>query len=135
MKTKVNITIVVDANPIIAALIGGSSREIFFDRKFGFITTEFTIEEVKKYFPVIAKKAGTSEELVSLAFSLLPVKIYPKQFYYHKIRKAKELIGKKDKKDVDILALALISQSPLWSQDKHFEGIVQIKLLKTKDLL
>ncbi len=42
-----NITIVVDANPIIAALIGGSSREIFFDRRFEFITTEFTIEEVR----------------------------------------------------------------------------------------
>ncbi|MCD6371758.1 MAG: hypothetical protein J7L39_03505 [Candidatus Aenigmarchaeota archaeon] len=53
-----NITIVVDANPIIAALIGGSSREIFFERRFEFITVEFTIEEVKKYLPVIAEKAG-----------------------------------------------------------------------------
>ena len=130
-----NITIVVDANPIIAALIGGSSREIFFDRRFGFITTEFTIEEVKKYIPAIAEKAGVDEKLVYLAFSLLPVKIYPKQFYYRKIRKAKELIEKKDKKDVDILALTLISQSPLWNQDRHFEGIGQIRLLKTKDLL
>ncbi|MCD6371757.1 MAG: hypothetical protein J7L39_03500 [Candidatus Aenigmarchaeota archaeon] len=81
------------------------------------------------------KRQGVNEELVYLAFSLLAIKVYPKQFYYHKIRKAKELIERKDKKDVDILALALITQSPLWTQDRHFEGIGQIKLLKTKDLL
>jgi len=38
-------TIVVDANPIISALIGGYSREVLFDHSFQFITTEFTIED------------------------------------------------------------------------------------------
>ena len=37
----------VDANVIISALIGGSSRDILFDHRYDFLTAEFTFEEVK----------------------------------------------------------------------------------------
>ena len=43
------IKIIIDATPIISALIGGISREIIFDNTYEFLTTEFTINEVKKY--------------------------------------------------------------------------------------
>ena len=129
------ITVVADANPIISALIGGTSREIFFDRRFGFITSEFTIKEVKKYIPVIAQKLEMPTHHIEIALALLPISVYRKEFYKSKIEKAEALIAKRDKKDVDILALALATNNPLWSQDKHFEDISQIKLLKTKDLL
>ena len=52
------VTIIVDANPIIAALLGGTSRSIFFEKKFRFCTTEYTINEVHKYIPYIAEKSG-----------------------------------------------------------------------------
>ncbi|WP_457555604.1 PIN domain-containing protein [Candidatus Pyrohabitans sp.] len=41
--------IVVDANPIISALIGGASREVFFRRTFKFATSEYTLKEVRKF--------------------------------------------------------------------------------------
>jgi len=40
---------VVDAQPFFAALLGGAARKIFFDPRFRFITTDFTLGEVKKY--------------------------------------------------------------------------------------
>jgi len=41
------ITIVVDAQPFFAALLGGTARKIFFDPHFRFITTDFTLGENK----------------------------------------------------------------------------------------
>lgn len=52
------ITIVVDANPILSALLGGYARRIFFNKHFEFVTTEFTLAEVKNYLPLVAEKSG-----------------------------------------------------------------------------
>lgn len=126
-------TIIVDANPIISALIGGFSREVFFDHNFNFITTRFTIKEIKKYIPYIAEKAKISEKFIESFLHLLPIKIYSKDEYQKWIEKAKSLIV--DEKDVDILALALKTNHPIWSNDPHFEGIKEISLIKTKDFV
>lgn len=52
-----------------------------------------------------------------------------------KIKQANVLMKSKDQKDAEILSLALKLRLPLWSNDRHFEGIKGIRLLKTKDLL
>jgi hypothetical protein len=39
------ITIAVDAQPFFSALLGGAARKIFFDPRFKFITTDFTLSE------------------------------------------------------------------------------------------
>ena len=127
------IKIIVDATPIISALIGGTSREILFDPTYEFLTTEFTINEVKKYLPYIGKKSKILLEQIEESLELLPLTIYTKGFYSDKIEKARQLIEYIDKKDIDILALALKTSNPLWSEDTHFEKISQINLLKTKD--
>jgi predicted nucleic acid-binding protein len=43
------IVIVVDANVILSALLGGSARFILFKTEFNFVTTKHTLQEVKKY--------------------------------------------------------------------------------------
>ncbi|MEA1993950.1 MAG: PIN domain-containing protein [Euryarchaeota archaeon] len=129
------ITVVVDANPIIAALIGGTSRSIFFDRRFRFCTTKHTVNEVQKYIPYISEKSGIEEDTVEYALSLLPIHYYSKESYTDKLKKAEELIGFIDKKDVNILSLALMLHAPLWSEDRDFEKVEGITLLKTKDLI
>lgn len=55
------IIIAIDANIIISALIGGVARLILFESKFEFITTEFTISEVRKYLPRLSKKFGIDQ--------------------------------------------------------------------------
>jgi len=116
--------ITVDANPILSGLIKGVASRVFWSPKIKeFATTEFTFNEVRKYIPILANKAGIKEEIIILDLSLLPIKIYQKDFYKDKINKAKELIEKRDPKDVDILALTLKLQIPLWTNDKDFNEI------------
>ncbi len=127
-------SIVVDANILISALIGGESQRILLSNNYDFLTTEFTILEVEKYILLVSKKTGFSEEEIKFALRLFPVQIFNNSFYSKFISKAKELIEKLDPKDVDILALSLATGHKLWSNDAHFEGINEIKLLKTGDL-
>lgn len=127
------IKIIIDAAPIISALIGGASREIIFDPTYDFLTTEFTIKEVAKYIPYISKKSKACIDEVKELIELLPITIHNRDFYEEEINSAKKLIENKDKKDIDILALAIKTSCPLWSEDKHFKGIKEINLLQTKD--
>ncbi len=127
------IIVVVDANPIISALLGGFAREIFFRHDFEFATAEFTLQEVKKYIPYISKKSGKSEKFLYFLLALLPVRVYSRLKYDSFLPKAERLI--KDKNDQDILALALALNCPLWSNDQHFEEIIEIRQVKTKDFV
>lgn len=128
------IKIAVDANPIISALIGGISREILFNHRFDFITTEYSINEVGKYLPFISEKSGVGLQEIQEMLSLLPIKIYSLRHYKSLIGMANKIIGNIDEKDVDILALSFKEDCFLWSEDKHFRN-KEIKLIRTKDLL
>ena len=129
------ITIAVDAQPFFSALLGGVARRILFDPRFKFITTEFTLNEVKKYISFIAEKAKKQEKDILQALELLPVISCPQQKYHNKVLTAKQLIEWRDPKDVDILALALSTQAILWTEDKDFDNIPGIFIVHTKDLL
>ncbi len=129
------ITIAVDAQPFFSALLGGAARKIFFDPRFKFITTEFTLSEVKKYIHFIAEKSGKQEKAILQALKLLPIISYQQQYYQQKRLTAEQLIGGRDPKDVDILSLVLTTQAILWTEDKDFDEIPGILLVHTKDLL
>ncbi len=125
------IVIAVDANPIISALIGGFAREVLFFHNFEFITTEYTLLEVKKYIPYICKKTGVSEDLLKILLQRVLVKIYSFEKYSSFISQAELLIS--DPKDVDILALA--ENCPLWSNDQHFKNVKAVRIITTKDFI
>lgn len=131
------IIVAVDANIILSALLGGKPSKILFDEKFQFITTQFTIEEVKKYLPSLEKKLGVPNRRLVSFLNKLPLQVYDRDFYQDKIKKSQKMIAQIDKKDIEILALALKFKTFLWSQDKHFEEVKKTKekvsTLKTQD--
>ena len=132
------IRIIVDANIIISALLGGKPRFILFDSKFEFVTTPFTLKEVQKYIPLISKKSGVSEKEVKDGLNLLPIKIIPLSYYQEYIKEAKEIMESIDKDDIEIFALYLREKTYLWSEDKDFDKAknkIKINLLKTEDFL
>lgn len=65
------IVVVVDANIILAALLGGKPSIILFDSKFEFITARFILKEVEKYIPFIVKKSGMPEKEIKEGLELL----------------------------------------------------------------
>jgi predicted nucleic acid-binding protein len=118
--------IVVDANPIISALISdqsAASRIMWCGAIEELATTAHTIAEVRKYLPELARKAGRSEELLQLDLQLLPLVIYEREIYREKLKEAHAQIGERDPSDVELLALALRLQSPIWSNDRDFENV------------
>lgn len=129
------IIVAVDANIILSALLGGKPSDILFNGRFRFVTTEFTLNEVKKYFPRLEKKLGIPQRKLIPLLENLPLTVYAKDFYKDKLKEAKRLIAHIDKKDVEILTLALKLETFLWSQDKHFEKAKYSKLLKTYDFI
>jgi len=129
------IFVAVDANIILSALLGGKPSIILFDGRYQFVTTKFTLKEVKKYLPRLAKKIGIPRKEFSTLLNNLPIKVYGRIFYRDKLKEARKMIYHIDKKDVDILALSLKLDSFLWSQDKDFEKCGFKKLLKTYDFI
>ena len=112
--------VVIDANPLLSALLGGKARTILLSRSFHFVTTEHTTWEVKKYIPVISEKSGISEKDILFAFERFPIITIDQRNYDDTMIKADFLIGKRDRKDVHVLALALKLKQPIWSDDKDF---------------
>jgi len=130
------IKIVVDANILISALLGGKPRFILFDSRFQFLTTKFTLKEVEKHISEISQKSGVPEREIKEAISLFPLQTVSRNYYKDYLGKAKKLIQKIDPDDADILALYLKEKTFLWSEDKDFEKVQpKINLLKTEDLI
>jgi len=129
------IRVVVDANAIMSALLGGKPSTILFDYKFQFVTTEFTIKEVEKYLPRLEKKIGISQKEIQTALQKLPIQVYGEEFYKGKKGEAEQMMKEIDPKDVDVLALSLFLETYLWSQDTDFEKAGYQKLLKTYHFL
>ena len=91
--------------------------------------------EVDKYVELIAEKSGLPESFIIDTLKLLPLKVYSQDKYLQKISEAKKMIGKYDTKDIDVLALALFLKCPLWSEDKHFQKVEGVIVVRTKDLI
>ena len=129
------IVVVVDANIILSALLGGKPSSILFDPKFNFVTTSFTIKEVEKYLPRVEKKIGADREKIEELLNKLPLTVYSKDFYKDYLKEAKKQMGDIDPDDVKILALAIKLETYVWSQDKDFEEVDYTKVLKTYDFI
>lgn len=132
--------LVVDANPILSALIGGRAREAFLSPVIGeFATTRHTLGEVRRYIPVLAGKpkvreAGVTEGELYAALAVMPLSVYPRTSYRGKLEEARRRIGHRDPDDVDLLALALALEAPIWSNDADFE-VAGVERFTTAELL
>ncbi|MBI2467753.1 MAG: PIN domain-containing protein [Candidatus Rokubacteria bacterium] len=115
--------LVVDANPILAALLGGQARRVFFEAGLQeFAVPEPVIDEVSRYVPSLARKLGVDVALVQYALELLPLRRYPAGAYARALGEARRRLAERDPDDVAPLALALQLGIPLWSNDRDFEG-------------
>ena len=128
-------TIAVDANPLLSALRGGKTRQALLSDRFVFITTEQTTWEVKKYIPEIALESGVAEIELFFAFDRFPIISVPSVAYREKLKQAENLIAHRDPKDVEILALVLSFNIPLWTNDKDFENLHEVKIFTTLSML
>ena len=114
--------LVADANVLLAAVLGGQAKTVLQHPEIDeALTAEATLAEVEEYAPILAKKKRLSLDSLLLAIAALPVTVVEKAIYSSSLRRARKLIASRDPDDVDILALALYTNLPLWSNDNDFE--------------
>jgi len=129
------VRLVADANVLLAAVLGGRAKLVLDHPDVTeVLTAGETLGEVQEYAGSLARKKRLAEDLVLLAVATLPVTVVEREDYAASISEASRRIGKRDPKDVEILALAIALRVPLWSNDKDVEG-TGVELYTTEDLL
>ena len=131
--------IAVDATALISASIRGRALRIFLDSPIrSLITCSFTFDEARNDLPFVCGKIQRVQLVdAELILHTLPVELYDRRHYHEMLEPATKLIGKKDRKDVDLLALALQENVPIWSEDSDFyinEVKSRIKCYETSHL-
>jgi len=110
-----------DANVILSAVAGKAALRVFLLEGIEIATTEFNISEVREYIGVIADKYGLSEEILESQLKLLPLRIYQQEFYAAFRNIAWKKLAESDEDDVELLALSLKLEVPVWRNDRHFQ--------------
>lgn len=116
--------LVVDANAILSAAIGGRAIRIFLTQPApDFLITAEVLREVREYLPRLAEKKRLNAEEMLAIITLLPLQECARDVYAGCIPQAERLIGGRDHDDVETLALALALGLPLWTNDRDFGGL------------
>ena len=131
--------LVIDTSVLISSLIKDSvTREILLLPFMKFHLPEYALEEIDVHKTKISRLSGLSSDEIDIILSLLleNISIVPAQIIQPNLIEAERIIGGIDPGDIPFVALALsIENDGIWSSDKHFEKIEQIKVWKTSDLL
>jgi predicted nucleic acid-binding protein len=113
---------------------GGAAGRVFLDNRVEVLTPDSVISEVEEYIPYIAGRKGMDPELLRLTLASLPVQLVNRAEYESKIKEAEKRIGERDPDDVELVALALGSGIPAWSNENDLEG-TGIEWYTTAELL
>ena len=132
------VRVVVDTNILISALLKDSSftGRILRSDSCNFYYPWDGLSEIDFYREYIISKRAKHIQINSfefaLEFVLESVIVVPSEMYSSKIKVAFDLMRERDAKDTPFLALALQLGCPLWSNDRHFQGIEGILVYSTE---
>jgi len=131
--------LVVDTSILISSLIKQSvTREILLLPFMEFYLPEYALEEIEAHKPKISRLSGLSSDEIDLLLNSLVdnISIIPAQTIQPYLKEAERIIGRIDPGDIPFIALALaLENDGIWSNDKHFKAIKQLKVWKTSELL
>ncbi len=131
--------LVVDANILLAALLKEAiTRELLLDSRLRLYAPEHLTSEILhllKKNTSIQKRIGLSPKQLEELFYLLTQEIetIPKKNYAAAIQEAYKIAPHKE--DAPYLALALVLNIPIWSNDKGIHSQNSVKVFTTKEIL
>lgn len=118
--------IVLDANILVRAVLGTKVSEQLnrYKTRIDFFTPAFCYEELRKHIPKIAESKNIPIEPINKAIEKLEKVVSPlgKDLYAHREKEAKERISERDINDWPVVALALLLDCPVWTEDQDFFG-------------
>ncbi len=131
--------VIVDANIIVAALLGSRSTiAILFSQNYKLYSPKFLIDEIKNKKELLCnlRNINSNEFDINLTALLILVKTIDKFEYDEYIENSTKLIGKRDIKDIDYIACALyIKADFIWTNDKDFSEQNLIKIMTTEEII
>ncbi|MEK6860223.1 MAG: PIN domain-containing protein [Nanoarchaeota archaeon] len=100
-----------------------------------FLAPEFIKQELEKHKEECLIKSGLSKHEFEIRQNEIEesINFFKSSEYENFLEKSSDLIS--DIKDIDFLALALLTDSAIWSNDPHIKEQSLIPVLTTKDLL
>jgi len=132
---RADVRLVADANVLLSAVLGGRAKAALEHPGVSeVLTPQITLSEVQEYAALLARKKRLSLDVVLMAVAALPVSVVERTAYQASIREAERRIGRRDPDDVELLALALHTKIPVWSNDNDFAG-VGVEWFTTAELL
>lgn len=112
-----------DANVLLSAAMGHAALKIFTHFNIEVVSTGTVLEEVREYLAELAQRYGIAIEALEAQLRLLAVLELSQDEYKDRIPEATRKIGARDPDDVELLALALALEIPVWSNDNDFKGV------------
>jgi predicted nucleic acid-binding protein len=101
--------------------VGKAALRVFTEHDVQVCIARPNYDEVREYLPAIAREYGLLSELLEAQLRLLSLDIRDAEEYRDRLPEARKLIEKRDPDDVDVVALALKLDLPIWSNDRDFQ--------------
>lgn len=131
-------TLVVDANVVISALIADSkTRELIVTLEPDLVTPEVVHDEIETYEDLIVEKSGLDINRVHQSIELLfgYIDTVPASTFYQHIEQADAAIGETDPDDVLYVACALGCDAGIWSDDSDFQEQNLVPVFTTSEVV
>jgi predicted nucleic acid-binding protein len=123
---QTNRRIVIDANILIRAVLGKKVRELIQNHstRILFFTPDTCYEDAIKYLPILfeKRKLPPDEALDLLAELKCLIQIVDISLYSLYEQEAKNRIAMRDLNDWSVVAVALMLDCPIWTEDNDFFG-------------
>ena len=121
--------LVLDANILIRAVLGTRVSAIIGEYAADAIlhTVEEAFEDAETYLPEILQKRNLDKATIQAAMQKLDalrcfMQTIPEDVYAHQEKAARERLKHRDEDDWPYLALALLLDCPIWTEDMDFFG-------------
>jgi predicted nucleic acid-binding protein len=106
----------------LSAVLGHAALRVFTQAELSVLTTRGAMQEVRAYLPLVARQFDVLPQALEAQLRLLAVRECEASEYASKLEVAKRALGRRDPDDVDLLALALALEVPVWSNDSDFKA-------------
>ncbi len=128
--------LIIEASVSFSLLLGSKrTKEVLESEFIELYAPKYLFEELEEHKREIKEFSKLSaDELKELFIKLKSkIKVIPREKFAIFLSKANELISDKD--DTEYLALALLMNLPIWSNDLHFKEQLIVKVFTTEELL
>lgn len=121
--------IILDANILIRAVLGSKVSQLLQDyaHEVSFITVDEALEDAKTYIPQVMQHHDANQESIAAALAKLEIlmrfiHLIPVSSLSQTEQEARDRLKQRDEDDWPFLALALILNCPIWTEDTDFFG-------------